>query len=76
MDTKQEKEKVYISDDTIQMVISLLFKRGYDKDYVERTVCNLLNVNVILNKHMKWVKSFIIHSHNSTYIYKDYYNNI
>lgn len=51
MDTKQEK--VYISDDTIQMVISLLFKRGYDKDYVERTVCNLLNVNVILNKHMK-----------------------
>ena len=51
MDTKQEK--VYISDDTIQMVISLLFKRGYDKDYVERTVCNLLNVNVILNKYVK-----------------------
>ena len=53
MNTKQEKEKVYISDDTIQMVIRLLFKRGYDKDYVERTVCNLLNVNVILNKYVK-----------------------
>ena len=51
MDTKQEEEKVYISDDTIQMIASLLFKRGYDKDYVERTVCNLLNVNVILNKY-------------------------
>ena len=36
MNTKQEKEKVYISDDTIQMVIRLLFERGYDKDYVEQ----------------------------------------